>query len=438
MKIKKLMCATLAAAMIITTGNGYAKAAETTDNNVVIDTGDEDDFTIDEIPAADTGFNTWGLDESDEKNYGGPIEYQIVPKNGEKADCKFLRSAPDINFSLTSTQKKIFQNKIISNNPSMVEYGYINEYKVEYTKGNTTDAEFYSDNVSGDPFTADLATISNYGDKGKNNIRIRISGTVYARGRDGEKGPEVFTYQTSISAQKSIIIDPDAPKISKVTDKNGTVTVEATDGDSSIASGVYKYYAATEDMDLKRSDPKWTKSNVFQLDDDIYYIYAIDKAGNISSPYVLNKVKSKKMSELTISGIESKYDYTGEEIKPSITVKDGDKVLTEGKDYEVKYANNINVGKATLVITGLSDKYTDRVTKDFAIASTDINNGKVECGNTYTYTGKTIIPSVTVTYNNKTLVKDKDYTITCKAKDAGESTFDINGIGNFMGKVTKK
>ena len=57
----------------------------------------------------------------------------------------------------------------------------------------------------------------------------------------------------------------------------------------------------------------------------------------------------------------------------------------------------------------------------------------------YTYTGKEIIPEVTVTYGGKTLVKDKDYTIvTSNAKDAGDAAkVTVIGKGEFGGSIEK-
>ena len=55
---------------------------------------------------------------------------------------------------------------------------------------------------------------------------------------------------------------------------------------------------------------------------------------------------------VTVSGT---FLYTGEPIEPSdanVTVKAGDVTLTEGRDYTLSYANNIEVGTATVTATG--------------------------------------------------------------------------------------
>ena len=65
--------------------------------------------------------------------------------------------------------------------------------------------------------------------------------------------------------------------------------------------------------------------------------------------------------------------YTGSAIEPKVTVKDGGRVLAEGTDYTVAYANNTAVGTATVTITGM-DNYTGTRTVTFAIRAVEKDN----------------------------------------------------------------
>ena len=47
--------------------------------------------------------------------------------------------------------------------------------------------------------------------------------------------------------------------------------------------------------------------------------------------------------------------YTGSEITPTVVVKDGETILTEGTDFEVSYSDNINAGTATAIISKVAD-----------------------------------------------------------------------------------
>ena len=52
----------------------------------------------------------------------------------------------------------------------------------------------------------------------------------------------------------------------------------------------------------------------------------------------------------------------------------------------------------------------------------------------FNYTGKPITPGVTVTYNGKQLVRDKDYKVTYKNNiNLGQADVDVTGIGNYTG-----
>lgn len=61
--------------------------------------------------------------------------------------------------------------------------------------------------------------------------------------------------------------------------------------------------------------------------------------------------------------------YTGKAIKPSVMVRMNGKTLTEGVDYTVAYENNINVGTASIIVTG-KGMYGGTVTKTFKILKT--------------------------------------------------------------------
>ena len=63
--------------------------------------------------------------------------------------------------------------------------------------------------------------------------------------------------------------------------------------------------------------------------------------------------------------------YTGGEIEPEITVKDGDTVLVEGEDYEVSFGENTDAGTVTVTITGTGN-YSGETEVTFEIVGKDI------------------------------------------------------------------
>ncbi|HIS94080.1 MAG TPA: hypothetical protein IAA84_13795 [Candidatus Alectryocaccomicrobium excrementavium] len=129
--------------------------------------------------------------------------------------------------------------------------------------------------------------------------------------------------------------------------------------------------------------------------------------------------------------------YTGAEITPEIVVKDGDKVLVEGEDYEVSYEDNTETGTATVIITGTGN-YTGERTINFTIAPKDIAAASVtvEPIGELVYTGSALEPAVTVRDGEKALVKDVDYAVTYENNTAaGTATVTITGTGNYTGET---
>ncbi len=74
--------------------------------------------------------------------------------------------------------------------------------------------------------------------------------------------------------------------------------------------------------------------------------------GTTTKTFKILEPEKISISDAQISQIEDQY-YTGEEIKPSLTVTLGDQTLVEGTDYTVEYANNVEVGTGTVTITGI-------------------------------------------------------------------------------------
>lgn len=84
-------------------------------------------------------------------------------------------------------------------------------------------------------------------------------------------------------------------------------------------------------------------------------------------------IKNINYSGISISGVDTPYYYTGNEIKPDITIKKGETSLTLGEDYNITYGNNTDVAGSNaenapyVKITGKGN-YTGEITKNFTIA----------------------------------------------------------------------
>ena len=138
---------------------------------------------------------------------------------------------------------------------------------------------------------------------------------------------------------------------------------------------------------------------------------------------------------------ETALQYTGEEIRPNVTVRVDGKLLTLDQDYTLKYADNIEVGTGKVIVTGIETAsetvgYTGTVEIPFEITAkapaftlielkgTDV----VIDGTEFTYTGSPIEPKVTVTVEGKELTAGKDYSVAYTNNvEVGTATVTVAG-----------
>ncbi len=134
----------------------------------------------------------------------------------------------------------------------------------------------------------------------------------------------------------------------------------------------------------------------------------------------------------SVSGVT----YTGSAITPAVTVRYGSKTLTEGTDYTVSYKDNVNIGTATIIVTG-KGIYSGTKEKTFNINPISILYASVTAPQAQTYTGYALTPPVQVKYDGQDLILNKDYTLQYSDNTAvGYGRITITGIGIFSGTKT--
>ena len=146
--------------------------------------------------------------------------------------------------------------------------------------------------------------------------------------------------------------------------------------------------------------------------------------------------KSLNNGLLTLS--ETSYVYDGTYKKPAATVTFDGKVLQAGKDYTISYRNNLNVGVATVIATGMGD-YTGYTSKNFTITKCAMAGGTVSVASSVSFTGSNITPSVIVKVAGRTLTSGTDYTVSySNNKNVGTSNVYVYGKGNYSGSLSAK
>lgn len=92
------------------------------------------------------------------------------------------------------------------------------------------------------------------------------------------------------------------------------------------------------------------------------------------------------------------------------------------------------VGSATITVkTSNGKKATCKIT----VTRKSISGARVSYQSSYTYTGKSIRPSVSVRVGSKTLRKGTDYTVSYGTNKKTKGTIRITGKGNYSGTITK-
>lgn len=101
-----------------------------------------------------------------------------------------------------------------------------------------------------------------------------------------------------------------------------------------------------------------------------YTLYQCSKCSKTEKDNFLPKLV--KITTSCVYGLNRSYSYKGRTITPKFTVIVNGKTLRSDKDYSVEYKNNVNIGKATIVITG-KGSYAGRISKTFDICPTKEN-----------------------------------------------------------------
>ena len=162
----------------------------------------------------------------------------------------------------------------------------------------------------------------------------------------------------------------------------------------------------------------------------VYYKVAGDANHNDVSGSIEVTITPKAVTNDNITVTIPSQTWTGSELTPVITVKDGETKLALGTDYEVAYSNNFNVGTATATITGKGnysdskeatfniDKATpyvktaptaSAITYGQRLSDSNLNDGVIQysesietpVAGTFAWTNRTVKPSVTDSENTE-------------------------------------
>ena len=144
-------------------------------------------------------------------------------------------------------------------------------------------------------------------------------------------------------------------------------------------------------------------------------------------------VAPKELDDTMIGDIDDQA-FTGEELEPDITVKDGSAVLEEGTDFTVTYSNNVEVAASTaenaptVTITAVEGgNYTGSASKTFAIKQAQATFAFEADEVDVTYGDENFVNAVTQYGDNAISFASSDTGIADVDSETGEVT--IKGAG---------
>lgn len=164
-------------------------------------------------------------------------------------------------------------------------------------------------------------------------------------------------------------------------------------------------------------------------------ITGINRYANTGTKSAYFRIVAPSISNATVASIPDQ-SYTGYAICPAVTVYTNNVLLREGTDYTLSYTNNVNMGTATVLITGMG-VYSGTRTTTFRITGPNLYSATIAAIPDQLHTGSDIRPDVTVTVNNTTLRQNIDYYVSySNNRNIGTATVTVSGRGNYTGTKT--
>lgn len=164
--------------------------------------------------------------------------------------------------------------------------------------------------------------------------------------------------------------------------------------------------------------------------------------GNYTGTVTRTFLVKEGINDATVYYTKTGYDYTGYAVYPEIQVKSTDpkKTYVLNRDYKIVGGGKTDAGFYTFTLVGMGSYGGEFYQGTYIInkASLTTKGAAALYDDTFTYAGKKIEPSVTVTCSGRTLRKDIDYTVSYLNNNRiGTASVIISGTGNYTGSITK-
>ncbi len=231
-----------------------------------------------------------------------------------------------------------------------------------------------------------------------------------------------------------------------------TLTVTPADGNYVTKEYITAYSVWTGEMAQNRTrDPGLDNSTIAVTESAsntdpsgvTKYTFTVPTDGSNVDVTVNFQSRKALTLDMVSNILDETFNWEGHE--PALTITDGDP-LVKDKDYTVVYSDTVNAGTAKATITGKGIYTTNTgeatsIVKTFTINPKNLSEdnivGDLIGADGLVYTGEAQKPKVSsISYLDHNLVLGTDYLTAYKDSiDAGTAKCEINGKGNFTGKV---
>ncbi|MBQ3634340.1 MAG: hypothetical protein II951_01825 [Bacteroidales bacterium] len=142
------------------------------------------------------------------------------------------------------------------------------------------------------------------------------------------------------------------------------------------------------------------------------------------------------ISTATFSPIASQ-TFSSYPLTPEFSLTCDGRTLVPGVDYDAVYSDNVNVGTATISVSGKGD-YVGSVSTYFSIIPALLTDDIAFADSVFVYDGSPKIPSIEyVRVGDLSLVPDVDFSVSFENNvNAGTASATFVGLGNFAGSVS--
>ena len=172
----------------------------------------------------------------------------------------------------------------------------------------------------------------------------------------------------------------------------------------------------------------------------MYVVTATAKGSYSGTGSFVFLILKRDLADTDISAqIDGNPVYSGQAQQPTVSLSYNGDAITDLA--ATQYLNNVNAGQAQAVSTadGTNNNFTGTRVDKFTIDKKSIATGfdaKAD-PKAYDYTGKVIVPTVTVTdtVTSATLNRNTDFTVTASGQEPGNYQATVKGIGNYTSEM---